>query len=227
MTFSPKVELSAGWLNTGLPTPEDRLGPPTGQPPLGTPGSGLVFPPYIDYLEAHMERNGTIEDALTFRYWSVSQDPRRSTPEDRLESQSQVAILGTPGSRIVFQPYADYIQAYRQEHGMTENALTSGIGASARILESPFADSGPFLPTAVFCNRTTQTSPVIPIFHHLHVASQSTTYHHIFRLICALSTQHCDFVVCCIYKYHTLEVIGEENDTGSMEDSILSQNLPS
>ena len=68
-------ELCAGWLNTGLPTPEDRLGPPTGQPPLGTPGSGLVFPPYIDYLEAHREKNGTIDDALTFRCWRICVNP--------------------------------------------------------------------------------------------------------------------------------------------------------
>ena len=165
-------------------------------------------------------------------------------------SQSQVPIQGTPGSGMIFQPYTNYIQAYRQEHSTTENAFTlrywricqnPGIAlhrlwpirradcryVSVKIPELLFADSDPFLPTAVFCNRTTQTSLVKPIFHHLHVASQTMTYHHIFRLICASTTQHCDFVACYIYKYHTLEVIGEANDTGSMEGSILSQTLPS
>ena len=59
-------EMSGGWLNTELSTPQDRLGPPTGEPPVGTPGSGLVFPPYIDYLEAYRQSHGTTENAFTF-----------------------------------------------------------------------------------------------------------------------------------------------------------------
>ena len=59
-------KMSGGWLNTELSTPQDRLGPPTGKPPLGTPGSGLVFPPYIDYLESYRQSHSTTEDAFTF-----------------------------------------------------------------------------------------------------------------------------------------------------------------
>ena len=68
-------EVSGGWLNSGLPTPEDRLRAKGGEPILGTPGSGIVFQPYTNYIQAYRQEHGTTEDAFTFRYWRICQNP--------------------------------------------------------------------------------------------------------------------------------------------------------
>ena len=68
-------EVAGGWLNSGLPTPADRLGAQSEEPILGTPNSGITFQPYIDYIEAYKQQNGTTEAALTFRYWRICQHP--------------------------------------------------------------------------------------------------------------------------------------------------------
>ena len=40
------------WLNSGLPTPEDRLRAQSEEPILGTPSSGIVFQPYTNYISS-------------------------------------------------------------------------------------------------------------------------------------------------------------------------------
>lgn len=62
-------------LNTGLPTPEDWLGPQTGESILGTPASGIYHRPYTRYLEHYERVNGTTENAFTLRYWRILQNP--------------------------------------------------------------------------------------------------------------------------------------------------------
>ena len=68
-------QTTGGWLNSGLPTPEDRLTAQSREPILGTPGSGIVFQTYINYIQAYRQAHGTIENALTFRYWRICQNP--------------------------------------------------------------------------------------------------------------------------------------------------------
>ena len=63
-----------GWCNSGLPTPGDRLGAQVQEPILGTPGSGIVFAPYVNYLRAYRQDHGTLENAFTFRYWRICQN---------------------------------------------------------------------------------------------------------------------------------------------------------
>ena len=55
--------------NAGLPTPEDRLGPPTGATILGTLGSRLYHVSYHKYIQDYQLREGTTEHALTLQYW--------------------------------------------------------------------------------------------------------------------------------------------------------------
>ena len=62
------VHTPGGWCNCGLPTPGDRLGAQSQEPILGTPGSGIVFAPYVNYLRAYRQQHGTIENAFTFCY---------------------------------------------------------------------------------------------------------------------------------------------------------------
>lgn len=66
---------TGGWLNSGLPTPEDWLGADSQVPILGTPGSGIVFQLYTHYIDAYRQQHGTTKDAFTFRYWRILQNP--------------------------------------------------------------------------------------------------------------------------------------------------------
>ncbi|CAD6581632.1 MAG: hypothetical protein ASARMPRED_000662 [Alectoria sarmentosa] len=56
-------------LNDGLPTPDDRLGKPTGETILGTPESPLYMHSYTEYLRQYELRNQTTENALNLHYW--------------------------------------------------------------------------------------------------------------------------------------------------------------
>ena len=59
-----------GWaINIGLPTPDDRLGPPTGTAILGTRSSRLYLGSYDKYIQEYQLQNGTTENALTLQYW--------------------------------------------------------------------------------------------------------------------------------------------------------------
>ena len=58
-----------GWLNTGLPTPDDRLGPPTDNRVLGTRDSDVYYWPYSLYLRGYQIDNSTTEGAWTLQYW--------------------------------------------------------------------------------------------------------------------------------------------------------------
>ena len=58
-----------GPLNIGLPKPDDRLGPPTGDKVLGTPESDVHHGPYHLYLENYENKNNTKEGAWSLQYW--------------------------------------------------------------------------------------------------------------------------------------------------------------
>lgn len=68
-------EEKAGWLNAGLPTPDDRLGKPTQRKILGTQGSWVFSKSYARYLEEFEREKGTTENALTLRYWRSFKNP--------------------------------------------------------------------------------------------------------------------------------------------------------
>ena len=68
-------------LNTGLPTPDDRLGKPTGEKILGTQGSPLYLKSYSRYLQEYKKNHKTTENALTLRYWRTNPQPRLSSAE--------------------------------------------------------------------------------------------------------------------------------------------------
>ena len=68
-------QTKGGWLNSGLPTREDRLGSQPQVPILGLPGSSIVFQPYANYIQAYRQEHGTTENAFTFRYWRICQNP--------------------------------------------------------------------------------------------------------------------------------------------------------
>lgn len=56
-------------LNAGLPTPDDRLGKPTGETILGRPESRLYMHSYSEYLRHYELQHHTTENALNLCYW--------------------------------------------------------------------------------------------------------------------------------------------------------------
>ena len=65
-----------GEINSGLPTPDDRLGKPAKREKiLGTPGSGFVSKSYCLYLAEFKAKYGTTENAWTLRFFRVFMNP--------------------------------------------------------------------------------------------------------------------------------------------------------
>ena len=65
-----------GEINSGLPTPDDRLGKPAKhEKVLGTPGSGFVSNSYCLYLAEFEAKHGTTEDAWTLRFFRLFMNP--------------------------------------------------------------------------------------------------------------------------------------------------------
>lgn len=60
---------ATGTFNDALPTPDDRLGPPNGEPVRGTLGSGLYLKSYHEYIRKFVGKHHTTEHALTLDYW--------------------------------------------------------------------------------------------------------------------------------------------------------------
>ncbi len=68
-------EATQGPINIGLPTPDDRLGPPTNEAVLGTLGSRLYSASYAEYLQEFQTSHGTTQNAFNLRYWESLQRP--------------------------------------------------------------------------------------------------------------------------------------------------------
>ena len=65
-----------GDINSGLPTPDDRLAKPVKyENILGTPGSGFVSKSYCLYLAEFKKKHGTTENAWTLRFFRLFMNP--------------------------------------------------------------------------------------------------------------------------------------------------------
>ena len=68
-----------GKINSGLPTPDDRLGEPTKyEKILGTPGSGFHSKSYCLYLDEFEKKHGTTENAWRLQFFRSFMNPNIS-----------------------------------------------------------------------------------------------------------------------------------------------------
>ena len=69
-------EVDPGDINSGLPSPDNRLGKPAKyEKVLGTPGSGFHLKSYCLYLCEFEEKYKTTENAWTLRFFGIFMNP--------------------------------------------------------------------------------------------------------------------------------------------------------